>query len=149
MTTPCQKDAEFWNNTPLEALTEQEWEALCDGCGKCCLHKIEDINSGRVYYTDLVCHLIDLHSCQCKDYVNRHQSVFDCIAFTAKDIDNMPWLPDTCAYRLRHLGEPLYEWHYLISGNKQSVHEAGESVRDFAVLDAGQNLEEHIIYFKP
>lgn len=144
-----QKGADFWNNTPLKELSHQQWEALCDGCGKCCLHKLEDTNSGRIYYTDVVCHLIDLQSCQCGDYTNRHQAVSDCIAFTADDLDKMPWLPETCAYRLRYLGEPLYDWHYLISGCRKSVHEADESVRDFAILDAGQNLEEHIIYFKP
>ncbi len=126
-----------------------EWEALCDGCAKCCLHKLEDEDEGKIYYTDIVCHLIDLTRCRCSDYPNRHKNVPDCIAFDAGDVADMPWLPDTCAYRLRYLGEPLYDWHYLISGSYDSIHDANESVRDFAVVDSGQDLEEHILHFKP
>ncbi|MBS9778310.1 MAG: YcgN family cysteine cluster protein [Gammaproteobacteria bacterium] len=140
---------EYWNTTPLSDLSRDEWEALCDGCAKCCLHKLEDEDDGEVYYTDLVCHLIDLNKCSCSDYPNRHVNVPNCISFGADDIRNMDWLPDTCAYRLRHRGEPLYDWHYLISGSRESIHKAGESVRDFAVIDNGQDIEEHVIYFKP
>ncbi|PID66437.1 MAG: hypothetical protein CR975_02930 [Gammaproteobacteria bacterium] len=140
---------DFWNNTPLADLTAEEWEALCDGCGKCCLHKLEDEEDGRVYYTDLACHLLDLTRCRCGDYANRHANVPDCIAFTADDVGQMPWLPDTCAYRLRYLGEPLYDWHYLMSGSRESIHRAGESVRGFAESDIGQDVQEHIIEFKP
>lgn len=139
----------FWQQTPLERLTQEEWEALCDGCAKCCLHKLEDEDDGEIYYTDLACHLLDMQHCRCGDYANRHINVPDCIAFNAKDIENMHWLPDTCAYRLRALGEPLYDWHYLISGSRESIHEAGESIRDFAIVDSGQDKEEHVIYFKP
>ncbi|MGY0400143.1 MAG: YcgN family cysteine cluster protein [Ostreibacterium sp.] len=139
----------FWNNTPLSELSAMEWEALCDGCGKCCLHKLEDDTDGAIYYTDLACYLLDLKSCRCRDYSNRHINVPDCIAFNADDVSKMHWLPDTCAYRLRQLGEPLYDWHYLISGDKKSVHKAKESISDFAEIDRGQELEEHIIYFKP
>lgn len=149
LANPNKYSPAFWNTTPLEALTATEWEALCDGCAKCCLHKLEDEADGAIYYTDLACHLLDLSTCRCKDYPNRHQNVPDCISFSAEDVGKMHWLPETCAYRLRHLGEPLYDWHYLISGDKDSVHQAGESVRDFAVLDNGQDVEEHIIYFKP
>lgn len=144
-----QRTKQFWNTTPLSDLSREEWEALCDGCAKCCLHKLEDEDDGQVYYTDLACHLLDLQQCSCSDYPNRHLNVPNCIAFGADDISNMDWLPDTCAYRLRHRGEPLYDWHHLISGNRESIHEAGESVRDFAILDSGQDIEEHIIYFKP
>ncbi len=140
---------EYWNNTPLSELSRQEWEALCDGCAKCCLHKLEDEDDGTVYYTNLACHLLDLQRCCCSDYPNRHINVPDCIAFGADDIANMDWLPDTCAYLLRYRGEPLYDWHYLISGSKESIHEAEESVRDFATLDTGQDVREHVIYFKP
>lgn len=143
------RSKDFWNTTPLEALSAEEWEALCDGCAKCCLHKLEDEDDGEVYYTDLVCHLLDLKHCRCGDYPNRHINVPNCIAFNAKDVSKMHWLPDTCAYRLRYLDEPLYDWHYLISGSRESIHEAGESVRDFAITDKGQDWEEHIIYFKP
>lgn len=140
---------DFWNTTPLEQLTRQEWEALCDGCAKCCLHKLEDEDDGEIYYTDLACHWLDLQRCSCSDYSNRHKNVPNCIAFNAQDVPKMYWLPDTCAYRLRSQGEPLYDWHYLLSGDRESIHQAGESVRDFAVLDNGQDIEEHIIYFRP
>ncbi len=139
----------FWNTTPLVDLTREEWEALCDGCAKCCLHKLEDEDDGQVYYTDIACHLLDLHHCRCGDYPNRHINVPDCIAFGADDVGKMHWLPDTCAYRLRYLGEPLYDWHYLISGSRETIHTAGESVRGFAERDCGQDLQEHIIEFKP
>lgn len=143
------RSAEFWNTTPLEQLSQTEWEALCDGCAKCCLHKAEDEDDGEVYYTDLACHLLDLAHCRCSDYPNRHTNMPDCISFTFSDVGKMHWLPDTCAYRLRHLGEPLYDWHYLIAGNRDAIHQAGESVRDFAEPDNGQDWEEHILYFKP
>ncbi len=146
---PLQRSKDFWNTTPLADLSREEWEALCDGCAKCCLHKLEDEDDGEVYYTDLACHLLDLHNCRCGDYPNRHINVPDCIAFGADDVGKMHWLPDTCAYRLRYLGEPLYDWHYLISGSRESIHEAGESVRGFAELDCGQDFQEHIIDFKP
>ncbi len=141
------RSKQYWNTTPLAELSREEWESLCDGCGKCCLHKLED--NGEVYYTDLACRFIDLETCNCIDYPNRHTNVPNCIAFGADDIQYMDWLPDTCAYRLRHRGEPLYNWHYLISGSRESVHEAGESVKDFAIADNGQDVEEHILYFKP
>ncbi len=142
-------DAEFWQTTPLQDLTQAQWEMLCDGCGKCCLHKLQDEDDGEVYYTDLACHLLDLPSCRCSNYANRHQYMADCIAFTADEVSQMDWLPDTCAYRLRYLGKPLFDWHYLISGSKASIHAAGESVRDFAELHCGQDVQEHIIHFKP
>ncbi len=147
-TTPV-RSANFWNTTPLEKLTKTEWEALCDGCAKCCLHKLEDADDGEIYYTDLACDLLDLHNCTCSDYPNRHKNVSNCISFTADDVTKMHWLPDTCAYRLRSIGEPLYDWHYLISGSRETIHQADESVRNFAILDCGQDIEEHIIYFKP
>ncbi len=149
MLATLQRSAEFWQTTPIEKLSREEWEALCDGCAKCCLHKLEDEEDGEVYYTDLACHLLDLQACTCSDYPNRHKNVDNCIAFTADDVPKMHWLPDTCAYRLRARGEPLYDWHYLISGSRDSIHAAGESVRDFAILDCGQDVEEHVIYFKP
>lgn len=140
---------DFWNSTPLHQLSAKEWEALCDGCGKCCLHKLEDDRDGEVYYTDLACSLLNLNTCRCDDYLNRHINMSDCIAFDAADVPDMYWLPETCAYRLRYLGEPLYDWHYLISGDRESVHRAGESVRHFGITDSGQDLQEHILYFNP
>lgn len=144
-----QRSKEFWNTTPLEALSKEEWEALCDGCAKCCLHKLEDEDDGEIYYTDVACEFLDLEACRCTDYPNRHTIVPNCIPFAAKDIAKMHWLPDTCAYRLRNEGEPLYDWHYLICGDKNAIHTAGESIKNFAELDTGQDLEEHVLYFRP
>ncbi len=139
----------FWNTTPLEKLSKQEWEALCDGCAKCCLHKLEDEKNGEIYYTDIVCNLINLDKCRCSDYNNRHINIPNCIKFNFTDIINMDWLPDTCAYKLRHNNEPLYDWHYLISGSHDTIHKNNESIRGFAQIDSGQDYEEHILYFKP
>ncbi len=145
------RDKNFWNTTPLEDLAQEEWEALCDGCAKCCLHKLEDEDEddGEIYYTDVACEFLDLEQCRCTDYPNRHKIVPNCIPFSAKDIPNMHWLPDTCAYRLRSVGEPLFDWHHLISGDKNAIHQANESIKNFAELDNGQDLEEHVLYFKP
>ncbi len=149
MTKELKRSKKFWNTTPLKDLTNQEWEALCDGCAKCCLHKLEDEDSAEVYYTDIACKLLDIYNCRCTDYENRHINVPNCISFNYKDIENMDWLPDTCAYKLRYNNQDLYDWHYLISGTRGSIHKEQESIRNFAELDNGHDLEEHILYFKP
>ena len=136
----------FWEK-PLESLSRTEWEALCDGCGKCCLHKVEDEDTGDVYPTNVACKLLDLKTGQCSDYRHRRAHVPDCLRLTPRLAGQVAWLPETCAYRLRAHGEPLPEWHYLICGDRDAVHRAGASVKGKAISEvvAGP-LEQHIIW---
>lgn len=125
----------FWE-LPLKSLKPDEWEALCDGCGKCCLNKIEYEDTGELAFTRVACKLLDGQTCQCSSYPNRHDFVPDCIVLTPKKLKEIAWwLPATCAYRLRSEGKPLLPWHYLISGDRESVHRAGASVRGWTVSE--------------
>ncbi|WP_420383389.1 YcgN family cysteine cluster protein [Novosphingobium sp.] len=135
----------FWNK-PLAALNREEWEALCDGCGKCCLHKLEDEDTGDVWRTNVACKLLDLKSGRCSDYRHRKAIVPDCLRLTLRLVNEVPWLPETCAYRLRAEGSPLPDWHYLESGDRDAVHRAGQSVVGKAISEviAGP-LEDHIV----
>lgn len=127
--------ARFWD-LPLKSLARDEWEALCDGCGKCCLNKIEYEDTGELAFTKVACKLLDGESCQCSSYPNRHDFVPDCVVLTPKKLQQIAWwLPATCAYRLRAEGKPLYDWHYLISGDRESIHRAGASVRGWTVSE--------------
>jgi len=119
----------FWKDKTLEEMTDAEWESLCDGCARCCLIKLEDADTGEVHYTSLVCNLLDTERCQCTRYPQRHELVPDCIQFTPELAATLSWLPDTCAYRVLAEGLDLPEWHPLVSGRPESVHEAGISVR--------------------
>ena len=136
----------FWEDTPLEALDRAQWEALCDGCGKCCVHKLEDDVTGELFPTNVACKLLDRHSGLCSDYRHRRAFVPECVRLTPKLAATLDWLPDTCAYRLRAEGKPLADWHPLNSGDPESVHRAGMSVRGWTVseVDAGE-LEDHIL----
>jgi uncharacterized cysteine cluster protein YcgN (CxxCxxCC family) len=136
---------DFWEK-PITELSKEEWEALCDGCGKCCLHKLEDDTTGDIYPTNVACKLLDRRSSRCSDYANRKTRVPDCVRLTPELVDKLDWLPSTCAYKLRREGKPLYEWHYLISRDRESVHRAGMSVRGWTVSeeDAGE-LEYHMV----
>ncbi|WP_443208574.1 YcgN family cysteine cluster protein [Sphingomonas sp. Mn802worker] len=138
--------ARFWEDTPLAKLDRAQWEALCDGCGKCCLHKLEDDETGELYATNVACRLLDRRSGQCSNYRNRRAYVSECVRLTNGNVDRIDWLPSTCAYRLRANGEPLPDWHYLVSGDREAVHHAGESVRGWTVSedDAG-DLENHMV----
>jgi uncharacterized cysteine cluster protein YcgN (CxxCxxCC family) len=138
--------ARFWEDTPLSKLDRAQWEALCDGCGKCCLHKLEDDETGEMYATNVACRLLDRRSGQCSNYRNRRAYVSECVRLTNGNVDQIDWLPSTCAYRLRANGEPLPEWHYLNSGDRDAVHRAGESVRGWTISedDAG-DLENHMV----
>lgn len=139
----------FWENKPLNRLTQREWEALCDGCGKCCLNKLEDEDSGEVALTRVACRLLDDQSCACSHYENRHQFVPDCIVLRPDNLDSHAyWMPATCAYRLLWEGKQLYHWHPLVSGDPESVHEAGISARGITVSEFStpeEDWEEYII----
>ena len=120
----------FWKTKPLADMTNSEWESLCDGCGKCCLVKLEDENdSRRTFFTDVGCKLLDGATCHCKDYPNRTKKVSDCVKLTPKNIHKIVWLPPSCGYRLVADGRDLYWWHPLVSGDPETVHQAGISVR--------------------
>ena len=135
----------FWDK-PLAQLSRAEWESLCDGCGKCCLHKVEDEDTGHVHATNVACKLLDRETGQCSNYRGRRAYVPDCIRLTADKVDRLGWLPSTCAHRLRAAGKPLPDWHYLVSGDRDSVHRAGMSVRGWTISEheAG-DLEFHIV----
>lgn len=129
MTRDQDPDEPFWRTTSLEAMNREQWESLCDGCGRCCLVKLQDEDTGAILATDIGCRLFDAGTCRCKDYENRSTIVPDCVTLTPHDVRTLPWLPPTCAYRLIRDGEPLYPWHPLVSGRASSVHEAGISIR--------------------
>ncbi|WP_283420376.1 YcgN family cysteine cluster protein [Sphingopyxis sp. Geo48] len=135
----------FWE-APLASLDAGQWEALCDGCGKCCLHKLEDEDTGRIYPTNVACRLLDLTTARCGDYKHRRRHVPDCLTLTRAKVDDLIWLPQTCAYRLRAEGEPLPEWHYLVCGDRDAVHRAGESIVGWTVSeDVAGPLENHLV----
>ena len=119
----------FWKNKTLRQMSPSEWEALCDGCGKCCLVKLIDDLTDDLHYTTVACKLLDCESCRCGDYENRKSLVEDCVILSPRLIEELHWMPSTCAYRLIYEGKDLYWWHPLISGNSNTVHEAGISVR--------------------
>ena len=135
----------FWER-PLAELDRGEWEALCDGCGRCCVHKLEDEETGELYPTNVACKLLDRRNGRCTDYSNRRKLVADCVVLDRGKLDKLDWLPETCAYRLRAAGKPLPEWHYLVSGSRETVHLAGQSTRGWTVSedDAGE-LEFHLV----
>lgn len=124
----------FWERKAFNALSPAEWEALCDGCGKCCMNKLEDEDSGEVALTNVACRLFDETTCRCAQYDIRHQFVPDCIVLKPSNIeDNLYWMPETCAYRLVYEGKPLFEWHPLISGTADTVYKAGVSMQNATV----------------
>jgi uncharacterized cysteine cluster protein YcgN (CxxCxxCC family) len=135
----------FWDK-PIETLTRAQWEALCDGCGQCCLHKLEDEDTGRILATNVACRLLDLKTARCADYRHRKAMVPDCLRLTPRLAAAVSWLPATCAYRLRADGQPLPEWHYLECGDRAAVVRAGVSVVGRAISEviAGP-LEEHVL----
>ena len=136
----------FWETKSLNQMTKVEWESLCDGCGKCCLHKLEDIDTGEISVSNVSCSFLDQTSCKCKDYKNRNENVPDCIQLGLKNLKKLDWLPSTCAYRLIDEGESLHDWHHLISGSSETIHERGMSVRDCSVNESSlKNVEEYIL----
>lgn len=135
----------FWE-LPLGQLSTPEWEALCDGCGRCCLHKLEDEDTGEVVETNVACELLDTKTARCSDYAGRKARVPDCLRLTLKIVQNVSWLPPTCAYRLRADGQPLPDWHPLVSGQANGAVRAGISVAGRAIseIEAGP-LEHHVV----
>jgi uncharacterized cysteine cluster protein YcgN (CxxCxxCC family) len=128
-------DEPFWKRKRLGEMTPEEWESLCDGCGRCCLLKLEDDDTEEVVYTRIACKLLDIGSCRCGSYETRHQKVPDCVRLTPESAGTLEWLPPSCAYRLVANGEDLAWWHPLVSGDPETVHQAGISVRDFAISE--------------
>ena len=139
----------YWETTPLDRMTVREWEALCDGCGKCCLNKLEDEETGEVELTRVACRLFDDTTCRCGQYETRHKFVPECISLKPHNIElHAYWLPSTCAYKLLYEGKPLYDWHPLISGTPDSVHAAGVSMQHRTLPEfeiAEEDWEDHII----
>jgi uncharacterized cysteine cluster protein YcgN (CxxCxxCC family) len=139
-------DLPFWKRKTLRQMTKAEWESLCDGCGMCCVNKLEYEDTGQVVQTDTCCRLLDTETCRCKDYPNRKQHVPDCIKLTPRVVETMDWLPSTCAYRLVLEGKDLYWWHPLVSGDPDTVHQAGVSARGRVVSEAeAGDLNDHVV----
>ena len=142
--------SDWWQDKPLAELSDTQWEALCDGCAKCCLHKLEDEDSGEIFYTKVRCRYLDEKKCHCTDYVNRSVLVPNCIDLRFVDVAALEWLPSTCAYRLRAHGEPLPDWHPLVSGDRESVHTQGVSIRGRAISEEyvhPDGYDEHIVHW--
>lgn len=139
-------DLPFWNTKSLAEMNRTEWESLCDGCGRCCLHKIEDIDTGKLYFTSVVCHLFDDQRCSCTRYSERSTLVPDCLVLSMDNLDQINFLPDTCAYRLLNVGQDLPDWHPLVTGNPNSVHRAGISVRGRVISEAYVHPDDLVNY---
>ena len=136
----------FWKTRALADMSTQEWESLCDGCGKCCLVKLEDADTGEIEFTDVACKLLDCGACRCTDYSRRKKVVPTCVVLTPGNVDQISWMPSTCAYRLVAEGRDLEWWHPLVSGDPETVHRANISVRGRVIPETQAiDLEDHIV----
>lgn len=135
-------DVPFWKTKTLDMMSGAEWESLCDGCGLCCLNKLEDWDTGEIAWTSIRCTLLDGDTCRCRDYPNRQATVPDCIQLTPQQVRDLPWLPPTCGYRLVRDGEDLYWWHPLVSGDPETVHAAGISARGRTVSEDDVDIDD-------
>lgn len=136
----------YWEEKSLDEMTPKEWEDLCDGCGKCCMNKLEDEDTGELFFTNVACRLFDAKTCQCKDYKKRHRIVGDCVSLTPKKVRRLSWLPTTCAYRLLAEGKGLPDWHHLISGSRNTIHNKGFSMKHKTLCETKvDDLEKHLV----
>ncbi|MCB1919035.1 MAG: YcgN family cysteine cluster protein [Candidatus Competibacteraceae bacterium] len=148
--TATTNEERFWETRTLADLTEAQWEALCDGCGKCCLHKLEEEETGQLFHTNVACRLLDLRSGRCTRYAERFRWVPDCVQLTPAEVRRLHWLPVTCAYRLRAEGQPLPDWHPLRTGDPHSTQRAGMSIIHWAAPEQRvRRLEDHILERAP
>ena len=135
-----------WLDKPLSELSATQWEALCDGCGKCCMSKLQDSESGKIYYTNVACKLFDSSTCRCNDYANRTTRVPECIQISLQKTEVFAWLPKTCAYRLRYESKPLFDWHPLLNGDASLMHKENHSVLNKTVFPSDvESLEHHLV----
>lgn len=132
----------FWKGKSLVDLSCEEWEALCDGCGQCCLYKLEDEESGDLLLTNVVCRFLDPKTCRCQVYEERRSAVPTCVKLTPRNVTELTWIPPTCAYKLIAEGKPLPDWHYLVSGSRETVHTSGNSVRGRTISESGVDLND-------
>jgi uncharacterized protein len=139
---------EYWKKKTLTEMNPEEWEALCDGCARCCLYKLQDEDTDEIFYTNVICRLLDTYRCRCSDYPNRSRLVPTCLVLNADLVKQLSWMPKTCAYRLVAEGKDLAWWHPLVSGSAETVHQAGISVRNRVILEKDadmDNLEDYIV----
>ena len=138
----------YWRSKTLDQLSVQEWEALCDGCGKCCLLKLEDEDTGEIFSTDIGCKFLDLDTCKCSHYERRTRVVNDCVKLSPTNIHGLDWLPESCSYRVIARGEDLPDWHHLVSGSQMEIHRLGYSIRGWVISesdDCAENAIDRII----
>ncbi len=138
----------FWENKSLEQMNAKEWELLCDGCGKCCLHKLEDESSGEIAYTRVICRYFEESSCRCQVYTSRKTLVPTCVILKPDNLKDLPWMPSTCAYRLLYEGKSLPDWHPLISGNREAIEESGITVSGKVISEEyvhEDGYDEHLV----
>lgn len=140
----------FWKTKTLDEMNSQEWESLCDGCAKCCLHKLEDYDTSEVHYTRVVCKYLREEDCQCTQYLDRNDLVPQCVWLNPDDVSGFDWLPATCAYRVIAEGRDLSWWHPLVSGDPETVHRAGVSIQHKVISELHvhpDSYEEHIVHW--
>jgi uncharacterized cysteine cluster protein YcgN (CxxCxxCC family) len=138
----------FWETIPFEQLNSKQWEAICDGCAQCCAHKLQDEETDEIFYTNIVCQYLDTKKCQCSVYDDRHTYVPDCIKITPENANKLTWIPDTCGYKLLAKGEPLPEWHPLMTGDINSTEKANMSIRNKVISEADiemDDLEDYLV----
>lgn len=144
-----QRKVPFWKTKKLDEMSQEEWESLCDGCGRCCMVKLEDEDTGNIHLTRLSCRLLNTQTCQCKNYAKRFRLMADCIEITLEKVRSLSWLPESCGYRRIAEGRDLAWWHPLVSGRPETVHEAGISVRGLAMSEKRVAPENHVRYIIP